>query len=192
MIVGVLLAAGKSSRFGLSKSLATLPDGRTVLEAAVANLVAAVDTVVIVTRRVEDELVQVRALCERFSSHRVEFVINENAEEGMGTSIASGVAVSRDAAGWLVALGDMPFIASQTITALKERLEREQKIVVPHYHGERGHPVGFPANAYSQLLSLSGDKGARLLVDAAGDAIVLETEDRGVIRDIDTPADLPR
>jgi molybdenum cofactor cytidylyltransferase len=199
VVVGLLLAAGKSERFGSSKSLAKLPSGKTVLETSLDNLRAAVDEVVIVTRRNADELAHVRALASDTSRERVSFVINENAAQGMGTSIASGVAVSPHATYWLVALGDMPFIRSETFAATA-KLARESvsmadnaPIIITQHQGKRAHPIIFPNRCRDALLSLHSDEGARSVIVA--DALshsprVLETDDSGVMRDVDAPADL--
>ncbi len=194
MIAGILLAAGRATRFGSSKMQAMLPDGRTVLEASLANLCTGLQSaereanIVLVTRRDAAELALVRELALR---HGVEFVINENAVEGMATSIASGVAVTTNADGWLIALGDMPYVLPHTIAAIAGGLTTSRGIVVPSYQRQRGHPVGFDAAYRESLLSLTGDAGARAIVQDAGDRLaVVETEDAGVIRDIDVPADL--
>src|SRR5512140_947872 len=63
---------------------------------------------------------------------------------GMGDSIAAAVRLTRDAAGWLVLPGDLPLVQPQTLRAVAAALA-QHAIVVPHFHGQRGHPVGFAA-----------------------------------------------
>lgn len=122
-----------------------------------------------------------------------EVVINHDAVLGMGTSIAAGVAATPDAAGWIIALGDMPSIGVPTIAAVKETLQRGASIVVPTMNGRRGHPVGFSARYFEALTHLKGDVGARVLLQAE-EAVVEEisVNDRGIFADIDTPEDLER
>jgi molybdenum cofactor cytidylyltransferase len=114
------------------------------------------------------------------------------ADGGIGTSLAAGVAAAPDAAGWLIALGDMPWVQPETISALTQALARGASLVAPLHAGRRGHPVGFAALWRDQLLNLKGDQGARDLIAAqAGQLLLLPTEDPGVLLDVDTPADFP-
>jgi molybdenum cofactor cytidylyltransferase len=187
LIACILLAAGSASRFGSQKLLAPLVDGRRLVEAAAANLIAAgAESVVAVARR-DSMLTNVLEAC----GCRV--VINERAEQGMGTSIAAGVAATPDASGWLIVLGDMPSIHVDTIAAIVAALCRGARIAIPVMAGRRGHPVGFSADYLARLRSLSGDIGAREIIKA--DAAFVEeinVQDAGIFADVDTPEDLNR
>jgi len=57
--------------------------------------------------------------------------------------------------------------------------------------GSGGHPIGFGADFFAGLTALDGDEGARRLIDPAK-LIRIETDDAGILRDVDTPADLAR
>ncbi|MBL8522053.1 MAG: nucleotidyltransferase family protein [Betaproteobacteria bacterium] len=185
VIAGILLAAGAARRFGSQKLLARLPDGRRVVEVSAENLRAAADRVIAVTRD-DRELIQVLENCG------CEIVVNPQADDGMGNSIAAGVAASRDAAGWLIALGDMPFLLPATIADIAATLERDGGIVVPTHHGQRGHPVAFSSVFGSALEALHGDTGARGLVASHPETVtLLPVEDDGVVADVDNPEDLP-
>lgn len=107
---------------------------------------------------------------------------------GMGYSIASGVSASADAAGWLVMPGDMPMVRPSTFVAVADALP-QHAVVYAQYQGRRGHPVGFSAELYSELVQLSGDEGARRVV-ARFPSIGIEVDDAGVLLDLDTPEDL--
>lgn len=109
---------------------------------------------------------------------------------GMGSSIAAGVAARPHARGWLVLPGDMPRVRPETLRRVAAELEHHPVAYAQH-HGRRGHPVGFAAELYSELVQLSGDEGARRLV-ARYPAYGVELDDAGVLLDIDTPADLER
>ena len=139
MITGILLAAGAASRFGSQKLLARLADGRRLVEASAANLRPACAGDIVAVTRHDPELMSVLAAC----GCRV--VINEYAFQGIGTSIAAGVAATPDAIGWLIALADMPLIRADTIAAVAAALRDGAHIVVPVMAGKRGHPVGFSA-----------------------------------------------
>jgi molybdenum cofactor cytidylyltransferase len=112
------------------------------------------------------------------------------ARDGMGCSLAAGVAASPNAAGWLVALGDMPFIQPETLREVSRVLEAGASLAAPWLDGRRGHPVGFAAGWREDLLALAGDAGARDILAGHPRAMVrIETTDAGVLRDVDTPED---
>jgi molybdenum cofactor cytidylyltransferase len=107
---------------------------------------------------------------------------------GMGYSIASGVSASADAAGWLIMPGDMPMIRSSTLIAVADALPHHAVAYAQH-QGRRGHPVGFAAELYSELVQLTGDEGARRVV-ARFPSFGVEVDDPGVLIDLDTTEDL--
>jgi molybdenum cofactor cytidylyltransferase len=190
VLTGILLAAGSARRFGSQKLLARLPDGRYVVEASAGSLLAAVGRVIAVIGH-DDRLGRVLDDCG------CQVVINETAPEGMGTSIAAGVraGAADNPAGWIVALGDMPYLQRATICAVRDRLMAGGGIVIPTHLQQRGHPVGFAREYGAALMNLRGDSGARAVVSAAvaGNPAVLQlvpVADAGVLADIDTPADL--
>jgi len=184
---GVLLAAGAARRFGGGKLLAPLPDGTPVGLAALRALRAALPTVIAVVRPDDD------ALFALFSGHGARVVHCERADEGMGASLACGVAASADAGGWVVALADMPWIATGTIRAVGDAIVAGASLAAPVFRGERGHPVGFAASHRAALTALEGDEGARAILAHAGTALVrIDVEDAGVLRDVDAPGDLTR
>jgi molybdenum cofactor cytidylyltransferase len=124
-------------------------------------------------------------------AENVEVVVCENADEGMGASLACAVRAAKDADGWVIALGDMPFIQPETIAAVAEQVANGAVIVAPKYSGTRGHPVGFIKQFGPELMALRGDAGARdLLIRYSPLVMSVETHDRGVLRDIDTAEDL--
>ena len=109
---------------------------------------------------------------------------------GVGYSIAAGVAASPNASGWLLLPADMPMIEAATMRAVASKL-RSHPVVFAQYGGRRGHPVGFSAELYSELVRLTGDEGAKRLV-ARYPAVGVPVDDEGVVVDIDTPDDLAK
>ncbi|ALM83412.1 NTP transferase domain-containing protein [Bordetella sp. N] len=122
---------------------------------------------------------------------------------GMGTVSAGGVvavpahgvvAVSArgvaavPARGVLVALGDMPWVTPATLQAICQA-GAGHPIVAPEYDGRRGHPVAFAWDLLPELARLDGDTGARVLLQRHG-VHLLPCHDAGVLRDVDTIADL--
>ena len=102
------------------------------------------------------------------------------AADGMGHSLAAAVRAEAHAAGWVVALGDMPQVAARSIEAVIAALDAGARIAVPMYHGKRGHPVGFAASCREELLALRGDAGARSVLQRyAADVVAVEVDDPG-------------
>ncbi len=113
---------------------------------------------------------------------------------GMGDSIAAAVRATRGAGGWLVLPGDLPLVLPETLQGVAAALATHA-VVVPHYRGQRGHPVGFAADCGEALAALSGEQGAAAIVRAraaAGRVLALELDDPGIVTDVDTTADLAR
>ena len=108
-----------------------------------------------------------------------------HADPGMGTSIATGVAATPDAAGWLVLPGDLPLVQPESLQAVACALQQHEA-VVPVVHGHRGHPVGFSASCRSGLLALRGDAGAKKILSQSSTHF-LTLEDPGCTLDVDTP-----
>jgi molybdenum cofactor cytidylyltransferase len=188
-VVGILLAAGRSTRFGGDKLLALLRSadlpGEPIGVVALRHLRAALPDVVAVVR--PDD----HALAAELGANGARIVRCANAGDGMGASLACGVLATPDARGWIVALADMPWIASTTIARVAAAVERGAPLAAAFHNGQRGHPVGFSRECYGALAALTGDEGAKQLVVARADDLVrIDTDDRGVLRDVDTPRDI--
>lgn len=187
MIVGLLLAAGASSRFGGDKLLYPLPDGSTLGASSARSLRGGVDRALAVVRPQDQTLI---SLLQR---EGLESVPCPRAAGGMGHSIACGVRAAPDADGWVVALADMPFIQARTIGTVAKLLRGGASLVAPLCEGRRGHPVGFGKAFFDTLCALTGDEGARHLLETHADRLTnISCEDRGVLIDIDSPQDLAR
>ncbi len=186
-IVGILLAAGQGSRFGGGKLIARLAGGAPVGIQAARNLKAALPECVAVVRSDDSELAQM------LRSEGIAVELCERAHEGMGVSLAHAIRACADADGWVVALADMPLIAPSTVARIADALRGGALIAAPIYAGQRGHPVGFAGVFGPRLSALSGDAGARDLLRAEADRMVLiEVNDPGVLADIDTREQLAR
>lgn len=114
--------------------------------------------------------------------------------DGMGDSIARGVAATADASGWLILPGDLPLVSVCTLRLVARALTPE-RVVLPFWQGRHGHPVGFGKQCGSSLAMLSGDVGAAVIVRArrqSGEVRELAVDDPGIVMDIDTVDDLAR
>ncbi len=185
MIAGVLLAAGSGSRFGGGKLLAKLADGTPVGVRSARALRAACDRTLAVVRPGDDGLAALLA------AEGLEVRVFPGAAEGMGASLAFGVATAPEADGWLVALADMPWVRPETAAALADLLRDGALIAAPAYKGRRGHPVGFGHSLISELFGLRGDRGAREILSRRIDQItLLDVDDESILLDIDELSDV--
>jgi molybdenum cofactor cytidylyltransferase len=185
-ICAILLAAGAAKRFGGGKLLHPLADGTPLGVASARNLLAALPDVVAVVRPGDDEL------AHALEAAGCEVTVCAEAVRGMGNSLAHAVAARRDAGGWVIALADMPSIKPATIAAVARAIEEGAPLAAPLFQGQRGHPVGIGERFRNDLLKLDGDAGARDIVAAHQDELVLiECGDPGVLLDIDKRGDLP-
>jgi molybdenum cofactor cytidylyltransferase len=193
-IVGILLAAGRGTRFDPSgrtaKLLAAAPAGpqagTPIALAAARTLLAVLPEIVAVVRPPDSPAQQ--ELHRLLHDAGCRLVINDRADDGMGRSIATGVGACPDAAGWLIALADMPAVAPSTITAVREALVTGALSAAPTHQGRRGHPVGFTSAMCPQLLALHGDEGARSLL-VAQPPLQIAVDDPGCLLDLDSSAD---
>ncbi|MDD2667574.1 nucleotidyltransferase family protein [Zoogloea sp.] len=184
-IVGLLLAAGQGRRFGSDKLLHPLDDGTPLAVASARKLKEACPRAIAVLRPEQTTLAAL------LLAEGLEVVICPEASAGMGHSLAAGVAASLEAAGWLVALADMPFVQVATLRSVADALNAGAALAAPFHNGQRGHPVAFAARWRDQLLALTGDEGARAVVgNNRGLLSRIDTADAGVLRDVDTPQDL--
>ncbi len=187
--VGILLAAGFGRRFvasgGGNKLLHPLGDGLPVGLRTARVWKAALDKVLAVVKP-EDAI-----LAGFFRQAGCEIVNNSDALDGMGTSVAAGVAAASNASGWIVGLADMPYVSETTILALGRALADGAPLAAPYFQGQRGQPVAFSTRYRDELLALRGDAGAREILKAhAQDLRRIEVDDSGILRDIDTLQDL--
>ena len=187
-ITAIVLAAGQGSRFRAEagadqdKLLADCVglDGvvRPVIEQVLKNLPSAVADRWVVTSADRPEVIRLAEI------YGCKVLLLRSA--GMGDSIAAAVAASASANGWLVVLGDMPFIQSSSIERVIAGVE-EGGISVPVQDGQYGHPVAFGQAFGPGLMALTGDRGAKPLFAQAA-VCEVAVDDPGVSWDVDVPA----
>jgi len=182
----VVLAAGAGSRYlGTRHKLSEMLGGETVLVRTLRNAIAADMAVVLVVS-------EALAGATKGLVAAADTVVVDNRSLqtgwGMGDSIAAGVSIHASASGWLVLPGDMPLIRPSSLRAVADALD-QQPIAYAQHRGRRGHPVGFGAELFSELMMLKGDEGARRLLARYPTAAV-ELDDPGVLFDIDNVDDL--
>jgi molybdenum cofactor cytidylyltransferase len=188
----VVLAAGAARRFGGRKLLAPWNGGVLLDGALAAALAAPVRAVTLVTGAdAEAVAAAARAFAQRAGEgSRLRIVHAADHAEGMAASLRAGIAsLPADAAGAFVFLGDMPRVPRAVLAKLARAIADGRTAAAPVFQGRRGNPAIFARALFPQLLALSGDQGARRLLDAPGTCLV-DAPDDGVLFDVDEPGDL--
>jgi molybdenum cofactor cytidylyltransferase len=185
MVVGVLvLAAGRGRRFGSDKRQALLPDGRRVLDALLEQINESGLPVLLCLDESDDDL------AIEMDGRNIPYHRSRRAGEGMGGTLAEGLAHIPNWDGLLVTLADMPWVRPSTYTTIALQLKPES-ICIPSHNGRRGHPVGFGKRFFRELAELEGDFGARDLLTKYRDKVrEISLSDPAILRDIDIPEDL--
>ena len=181
----LVLAAGRGLRFGSDKRQARLPSGQALLDATLARALEHFPEVSVVLRPDDDP-------ARLGIDPRAGVVWARQAHVGLSASLAAGITALRDSPAQAVAvlLGDMPSITPTTLHLLCSQA-RADRIVMPVYRGQRGHPVIFGRAFWTALEQVQGDQGGRQVIQANAQACIrVEVDDPGVLVDVDTPADL--
>ncbi|EMA18335.1 nucleotidyltransferase family protein [Haloarcula amylolytica] len=185
---GVILAAGRSSRYDPGNKLLATIGGRAVVrqvaetacESSLSDLVAVLGYEGV-------------AVAEALEGLSVSLRHNDDYATGQSASVRHGGDYAQES-GWdaaLFLLGDMPFVRPETIEVLIEAYRTgTATVVVPEHEGTRGNPVLFDGCHFDSLASVSGDRGGRDIIETTERTAFIEVEDPGVHWDIDTDADL--
>lgn len=177
----LVMAAGFGRRFrqsGSGNKLLAMLNGKPVLQHTLENAQATGRPVFVVSQPSDEAIHQ---LAEKES-------LIFCPSQGLGESIAAGIRACSDYDGWVIALGDMPWLQTTSYLAVIEALETHP-LVRPVINGLPGHPVGFQQQYYSDLSLLSGDTGAKKLLQQSLTHYI-ELEDQGCLSDVDYPAAL--
>jgi len=160
VIAGVVLAAGLSRRMGQAKLLMPV-GGRAIVRYVVESVLAGgVDSVWVVTGP------DVEPIEAALAGLEVQIVVNLAPEEGQASSLRAGIAALPAAVdAVLIALGDQPSLAPSIIPALLAARRTTPKLIVaPRYRDGQGNPVLFKREIFPELLRLTGDQGARPII----------------------------
>lgn len=190
-LVGILLAAGRGLRFDpgqrRDKLLEPLDTGLTVIGQSIRQMRPWVDELVVVTRPGRAGALQ--AACHGSDAHWIEAA---HADAGMGASLKSGLAaLALPERGWLIGLGDMPWIQPSTYQLVRQAIEQGHAWVRPFSEGRPGHPVGCATRSADVVMALPDAAGLGAVLQQPGlDCLRIDVRDAGCARDVDTPADL--
>jgi len=188
-IGAVILAAGTSSRMGEAKQLLRL--GQDTLLGRVLEIVrgSRVQDIVLVLGHAAE------AIKERIPTQNLKVVLNESYQQGMGTSLRTGLAaLPPDIDAALIVLADQPFVRSETLDLLIDQYQQSgAQIVIPIYKGFRGNPVLLDRSVFPEVMALTGDVGCRAIFGNHLEGIVkAPVDDIGILLDLDDKDDLER
>ncbi|MGZ4873712.1 MAG: NTP transferase domain-containing protein [Candidatus Angelobacter sp.] len=185
-VSAVVLAAGISRRMGTPKQLLRI-DGETMLERTLKNVRASNVSEIVLVLGYAAESVK-----KEISTEGVKIVHNPNYEQGMGTSLRTGLAaVDANATAALIVLADQPWVGSDTLNSLIAcHGESTPQIIIPTYKGFRGNPVLLDRSVFPELQGLTGDVGCRAIFGEHTENILkLPVDDSGILLDVDSRDD---
>ncbi len=181
-LAAIVLAAGAGTRFGGDKLSAQFRGEPLLTHAIRAARAAPVERVIVVCPPALD-------IGEWDGLPPVEALRIASTE--LSTSLKAGIAEAAGAEGVFVFLGDMPLIPHHLPAELAAAIGGHFA-AIPHYRNRAGHPVLLSARAFPEIAQLAGDDGAGRLLKARNDVAFVETEDEGVMLDVDRAEDIAR
>lgn len=186
-IEAIILAAGKSSRMAPQDKLLLNVEGQPMLRKVALDVLASsvARCHVILPATGFDKRFDVIEDLPVHPAH-----LPEKAEIGMGHSLAYAAGLlSRECQGVMVVLADMPCLSAGLIKTLIKHSQSD-RITIPQFEGRRGHPVLFGSDFIPDLSQMSGDIGARELINAHSNSIdLIEMTDNGCLLDLDNAED---
>ena len=182
-VAGVILAAGRSSRFGEAKQVLPWRNENLVNTVVETALLAGLEPVVVVLGA------NAAIIGNTLDESQVIVVVNHGWEQGQSTSLKSGMAAIPEAVdGVLFLLSDQPQLSVNFVSSVVEEGLRTGKVVVPVINDRRANPVYFPRSCFPLFEELKGDAGGRQIISSCPHT-TLPWLDDWMARDIDTPED---
>ncbi len=183
MISAILLAAGQSKRMNgenkLTKKIQDIP----LIKHSVKNILSSSIDELIVVLGYQKEIIE--KLIGK--NKKIKIVFNKNFENGMASSIKTGLNhFSEKTEAFFICLGDMPLVNYNIYNQLIKSKDNK-KIIVPIYKGQQGNPVLFDKSMKEKIMSISGDAGAKKILELNKDKILnLEINDQNITKGFDT------
>lgn len=186
MISAILLAAGQSKRMGGKNKLTEKIKGIPLIKLSVKNILfSSVDELIIVLGYQKEIIEKI------IDEHKkIKFIFNKDYESGMASSIKVGLNnLSENTEAFFICLGDMPLVNYEIYNELiKSRNQKD--ILVPTYKNKQGNPVLFSKSMKEKIMSISGDFGAKKVLQLNKDKILnLEINNRGIVKGFNTQKD---
>ena len=183
MISAILLAAGQSKRMNGENKLTKEIQGIPLIKLSVKNILASSINELIIVLGHQKEIIE--KLIDK--NEKIKFVFNKNFESGMASSIKTGLNnLSEKTEAFFICLGDMPMVSHDIYNQLIKSKDNKE-IIVPTYKGQQGNPVLFDKSMKEKVLNISGDIGAKKILELNKDKILnLKISDQGITRGFDT------
>ena len=186
MISAILLAAGQSKRMGgvnkLTKKIQDVP----LIKHSVKNILAASIDELIIILGYQKEIIE--KLIDK--NEKIKFVFNKDFESGIASSIKTGLNIlSEKNEAFFICLGDMPMVNPNIYNQLIKSKDNKE-IIVPNYNGQQGNPVLFNKSMKEKIINISGDVGAKKILERNKDKIFnLEINDQSITKGFNTQGD---
>jgi len=188
-IAGIVLAAGCSSRMApRNKLLESIGGEPVVRHVAAAALASGVLPVAVVTGH------DAARVAAALGGLEVTVVANPAYAGGLSTSLRAGLSALPPAIdGALICLGDMPWVEVPVLRALIADFTGVSAVCVPVHQGRRGNPVLWGSSYFAEMMTLTGDVGAKPLMARHQEHVIeVDVATDSIFADIDVPADLTR
>ena len=183
MISAILLAAGQSKRMNGENKLTKKIQGIPLIKHSVKNILSSSVDELIVVLGYQKEIV------EKFigKNEKMKIVFNKNFENGMASSIKTGLNhFSEKTEAFFICLGDMPLISHNIYNQLIKS-KNNKEIIVPTYKGQQGNPVLVDKSMKEKIRNISGDAGAKKILELNKDKILnLEIDNQSITKGFDT------
>ena len=186
MISAILLAAGQSKRMNGENKLTKEIQGVPLIKLTVKNILASsINELIIVfghQKKIIEKLID--------KNEKIKFAFNKNFESGMASSIKTGLNnLSEKTEAFFICLGDMPMVRPDIYNQLIKSKDNK-KIIVPTYKGQQGNPVLFDKSMKEKILGITGDAGAKKILELNKDKLLnLEINDQSIVKGFNTQGD---
>ena len=183
MISAILLAAGQSKRMNGENKLTKEIQGAPLIKHSVKSILASsIDELIVVLGHQKETI---EKLVNK--NEKIKFVFNKDFESGIASSIKTGLDnLSEKTEAFFICLGDMPTVNPNIYNQLIKSINKRE-IIVPTYKGQQGNPVLFAKSMKEKIINISGDIGAKKILELNKDKILnLEINDQCVTKDFNT------
>ncbi len=186
MISAILLAAGQSKRMNGENKLSKKIQGIPLIKLSVKNILASSIDELIIILGYQKEIIE--KLIDK--NEKIKFVFNKDFESGMASSIKTGLKhLSNKTEAFFICLGDMPIINHNIYNQLIKS-KNNKEIIVPNYKGQQGNPVLFDKSMKETVMNITGDVGAKKILELNKDKILnLEINNQSIVKGFNAQGD---
>ena len=183
MVSAILLAAGQSKRMVGENKLTKKIQGVPLIKHSVKNILAASIDELIIVLGYQKEIIEKHI----DKNEKIKFVFNKDFESGMASSIKTGLNhLSKNTEAFFICLGDMPMVNHDIYNQLI-KFKDNKEIIVPTYKEQQGNPVLFDNSMKETVMNITGDVGAKKILELNKDKILnLEINDQSITKGFDT------